>query len=68
VWIAYLIAGKTPLAWAAFIILLPVALLGFTMFARWWSRPSAMPVLSSWPTSCSPLPPWWWYCSPPGKA
>lgn len=35
VWIAYLVADKTPLAWAAFIILLPVALLGFTMFARW---------------------------------
>lgn len=34
-WIAYLIADQTPLAWAAFIILLPVALLGFTMFARW---------------------------------
>jgi hypothetical protein len=36
-WIAYLIAGKTPLAWAAFIVLLPVALIGFTMFARWIS-------------------------------
>jgi hypothetical protein len=35
VWIVYLIADKTPLAWAAFIVLLPVALLGFTMFARW---------------------------------
>jgi hypothetical protein len=33
VWIVYLIAGKTPLAWAAFMVLLPVALLGFTMFA-----------------------------------
>lgn len=35
VWIIYLVAGKKPLAWAAFIILLPVTLLGFTMFARW---------------------------------
>jgi hypothetical protein len=35
VWIIYLAADKTALAWAAFIILLPVALLGFTMFARW---------------------------------
>ena len=34
-WIVYLIADKTPLAWAAFIVLLPVALIGFTMFARW---------------------------------
>jgi hypothetical protein len=35
VWIIYVAVDKTPLAWAAFIILLPVALLGFTMFARW---------------------------------
>jgi len=35
VWIIYLVAGSKPLAWAAFVILLPVALLGFTMFARW---------------------------------
>lgn len=35
VWIIYVAVHKTPLAWAAFIILLPVALLGFTMFARW---------------------------------
>jgi hypothetical protein len=35
VWIIYLAVGSTALAWAAFIILLPVALLGFTMFARW---------------------------------
>jgi hypothetical protein len=35
VWIIYVAISKTPLAWAAFIILLPVALLGFTMFARW---------------------------------
>jgi len=35
VWIIFVAVGKTPLAWAAFIILLPVALLGFTMFARW---------------------------------
>lgn len=30
----YLTLDKKPLAWAAFIILLPVALLGFTMLAR----------------------------------
>jgi hypothetical protein len=35
VWIVYVAVDKTGLAWAAFIILLPVALLGFTMFARW---------------------------------
>lgn len=34
-WIVYLAAHSKALAWAAFIILLPVALLGFTMFFRW---------------------------------
>jgi hypothetical protein len=34
-WVAYVIAGSKALAWTAFVILLPVALLGFTMFARW---------------------------------
>lgn len=35
VWIVYVAVGGKGLAWAGFIILLPVALLGFTMFARW---------------------------------
>ena len=34
-WIIYLFADTTALAWIAFILLIPVALLGFTMFARW---------------------------------
>lgn len=34
-WIIYLVAGGDGLAWAAFVVLLPVALIGFTMFARW---------------------------------
>ncbi|WP_055478741.1 hypothetical protein [Sphaerimonospora mesophila] len=38
VWIAHLIMGGTALAWAAFVLLVPVALLGFTMFARWISQ------------------------------
>jgi hypothetical protein len=37
VWIIYLIAGGEALAWVAFVLLLPVALLGFTMFVRWLS-------------------------------
>ena len=36
-WIIYLVAGSEALAWIAFVVLLPVALLGFTMFARWLS-------------------------------
>jgi hypothetical protein len=35
VWIIYVAAGGKGLAWTAFIILLPVALLGFAMLARW---------------------------------
>jgi hypothetical protein len=34
-WIVYLVVHKTALAWVAFVLLLPVALLGFTMLARW---------------------------------
>jgi hypothetical protein len=35
VWIIYVAGGSDALAWVAFILLVPVALLGFTMFARW---------------------------------
>jgi hypothetical protein len=34
-WIIYLVANESVLAWIAFALLLVVALLGFTMFARW---------------------------------
>jgi hypothetical protein len=35
VWIGYLAADKKALAWTAFGLLVPVALLGLAMFARW---------------------------------
>jgi hypothetical protein len=35
VWVAYLLLDRGALAWAAFYILLGIASLGFTMFARW---------------------------------
>ncbi|WP_053847363.1 hypothetical protein [Streptomyces sp. NRRL B-24085] len=35
VWIVYVVAEKDALAWTAFILLVPVALLGFVMLARW---------------------------------
>ncbi|WP_182909708.1 hypothetical protein [Microbispora sp. H13382] len=35
VWIVYLFAGIAALAWVALVLLVPVALLGFAMFARW---------------------------------
>ncbi|MEU9393010.1 hypothetical protein AB0D86_23805 [Streptomyces sp. NPDC048324] len=35
VWIIYVVADESALAWTAFGLLLPVALLGFVMLARW---------------------------------
>lgn len=35
VWIGYLVAGRDAVAWFAFVILLPVAVLGATMFGLW---------------------------------
>lgn len=35
VWIVYVIADIDALAWVGFILLLPVAVLGFVMLARW---------------------------------
>jgi hypothetical protein len=34
-WIGFLITETSTLAWSAFVVLLPVAVLGFVMFARW---------------------------------
>lgn len=35
IWIIYLLADSPALAWTSFVILLPVAVLGFVMLARW---------------------------------
>jgi hypothetical protein len=35
VWIVYLVNDSEALAWTAFVLLVPVALLGLTMFTRW---------------------------------
>jgi manganese efflux pump family protein len=35
VWIAYLALDDDALAWVAFVLLIPVALLGFAMLLRW---------------------------------
>jgi manganese efflux pump family protein len=37
-WIVYLATESDALAWIAFILLLVVAVLGWTMFAIWWQR------------------------------
>lgn len=50
VWIVYLVVDSTALAWIAFALLVPVALLGFTMLARW------VPVYRA-RTSAAPDPP-----------
>ncbi|WP_433678894.1 hypothetical protein [Nocardia sp. CA-119907] len=50
VWIVYLVVDSTALAWIAFALLVPVALLGFTMLARW------LPVYRA-RTSMAPDPP-----------
>jgi hypothetical protein len=43
VWIVYLAADKKGLAWTAFGLLVPVALLGFAMLALWLQRRQAAP-------------------------
>jgi hypothetical protein len=46
IWIVYLAVDKRALAWIAFVLLLAVAILGFTMFGTWASgrrRPSDQP-------------------------
>jgi len=35
VWIIFVVTGAAALAWVAFVLLLPVALLGFVMLTRW---------------------------------
>jgi hypothetical protein len=37
-WIVHVANGSDTLAWIAFVLLLVVALLGFTMFALWYQR------------------------------
>jgi hypothetical protein len=42
-WIVYLAADKKGIAWAAFVVLLVVASLGFGMFALWLQRRQTTP-------------------------
>jgi flagellar basal body-associated protein FliL len=37
-WIIYVATDSDALAWIAFVLLLVVAVLGFTMFSIWWRR------------------------------
>src|SRR3954447_18008131 len=47
VWIIYLVTGSDSLPWVALVILVVVALLGFTLFARWLPSRRAAVVGSS---------------------
>ena len=44
IWIIYLATDTHALAWTALIVLIPVALLGLTMFARWLAVYRGKPV------------------------
>jgi hypothetical protein len=44
IWIIYLATDSHALAWTALIVLIPVALLGLTMFARWLTVYRGRPV------------------------
>jgi hypothetical protein len=48
-WIVYLVAETAALAWIAFVVLLPVALLGFIMFGRWLSSRRAATAEAGFP-------------------
>jgi hypothetical protein len=53
-WIIYLASDTKGLAWAAFVVLLAVASLGFGMFALWLQRRQASPALAG-PAGAAPL-------------
>jgi len=54
VWIVYVVADRDPLAWTAFGLLLPVALLGFVMLARWIPVHRAGATAGAAPVGASP--------------
>jgi hypothetical protein len=53
-WIIFVITDTDALAWIAFVLLVAVALLGFTMFAVWWQRRQAL--AAGPPTASTALP------------
>ncbi len=48
-WIIFLVAGAAAWAWIAFVLLLVVALFGFTMFGRWLSSRRSQAAESRFP-------------------
>jgi hypothetical protein len=58
-WIVYVASDSDALAWIAFVLLLPVALLGFTMFAIWLRQrnaPAAADPSAAADTPAAPAP------------
>jgi manganese efflux pump family protein len=55
-WIVYLAADSDAVAWIAFVLLVPVALLGFTMFARWLGTRREAGATGAVPESGLPVP------------
>ena len=56
IWISYVAVHAKALAWAAFVVLLPVAALGFVMLLRWlptW-RASRVPAMAGGPGAAGP--------------
>lgn len=53
-WIVYVANGSDTLAWIAFVLLVVVALLGFTMFAIWYQRRQGQAVGEPAPSSGVP--------------
>lgn len=49
IWVIYLLADSAALAWTSFVLLLPVAVLGFVMLARWRSGRGAEAPEQSFP-------------------
>lgn len=56
VWIIFLIADKNALAWTAFVLMVPVALLGFVMLARWIPTYRAAAAADAPPERSFPVP------------
>jgi hypothetical protein len=55
-WIIFVFTDSDAVAWIAFVIILLVALLGFTMFAIWWQRRQTGPTAEPQPADDPGVP------------
>jgi hypothetical protein len=56
-WIIYVASKTDAIAWAAVIVLVPVAVLGFSMLAIWIQRRTAAPAVATAPAGTADRPP-----------